>query len=190
MRAGAITLAGDSDWRANAHGGPRVNLVSSHAPRIVGDLMALEPVVIRTDAPIAQAARLIDQHHVAGLPVVDGAGTLVGVISQTDLLRARATEYLWAKWAELRVKHLMTSPPLTVHRDTPLALAARKMERHHVHRLVVVADEDEALPIGVISTSDLVHAMSAIPPEETPAPGPDGQDAATGGSEPGTTGDT
>jgi CBS domain-containing protein len=166
-----------------------VNLVSSLTPRIVGDLMALEPVVIRADAPILQAAQLIDRHHVAGLPVVDGAGTLVGVISQTDLLRARATEYLWANWSELRVKHLMSSPALTVHRDTPLALAARKMERHHVHRLVVVADEDETLPIGVISTSDLVHAMSAIPPGEMPAPGPEAQGAAEGG-DPGAPGDT
>ena len=165
-----------------------MNLVLSHAPRIVGDLMALEPVVVRADAPIAQAAQLMDRHHVAGLPVVDGAGTLAGVISQTDLLRARATEYLWANWSELRVKHLMTSPAVTVHRDTPLALAARRMERHHVHRLVVVGDEDETLPIGVISTSDLVHAMSAIPPEATPEPGPEAQEAGKGG-EPGSPGE-
>ena len=105
----------------------------------------------------------MDAHQIHGLPVVDPAGTLVGVISQTDLLRARATEYLWANWEGLRVRHLMTSPALTVHRDSPLALAARKMERHHVHRLVVIADDDETLPIGVLSNSDLVHAMSAGP---------------------------
>jgi CBS domain-containing protein len=107
--------------------------------------------------------------------VVDGGGTLVGVISQTDLLRARATEYLWANWEGLRVKHLMTSPALTVHRDQPLAIAARKMERNHVHRLVVVADNDETFPIGVLSTSDLVRAMSAVPgvPPEPVEPPPD-----------------
>ena len=146
-----------------------MNVVSLNAPRFVGDLMAIEPVVVRADAPLAEAARLMDGCHVSGLPVVDGAGTLVGVISQTDLLRARATEYLWANWPGLRVKHLMTSPALTVHRDAALTLAARKMERHHVHRLVVVADEDETFPIGVLSTSDLVRAMSAIG-VEVPAP--------------------
>lgn len=140
-----------------------MNVVPLNVPRVVGDLMAIEPVVIHSDAPLPEAARLMDAHHIHGLPVVDPAGTLVGVISQTDLLRARATEYLWANWEGLRVKHLMTSPALTVHRDSPLALAARKMERHHVHRLVVVADEDETLPIGVISTSDLVRAMSVLP---------------------------
>jgi CBS domain-containing protein len=146
-----------------------VNVVSMHAPRLVGDLMAPEPVVIRADAGLGDAAKLLERHHISGLPVVDGAGMLVGVISQTDLLRARATEYLWANWQGLLVKHLMTSPALTIHRDQPLTVAARKMERHHIHRLVVVADSDESPPIGVISTSDLVRAMSGLPGDEPPA---------------------
>lgn len=156
-----------------------MNIVSLKAPRLVGDLMALEPVLVRTDAPLAEAALLMERHHVAGLPVVDHAGTLVGVISQTDLLRARATEYLWVNWSGLRVKHLMTSPALTIRRDAPLTIAARRMERHHVHRLVVVADEDETLPIGVISNSDLIRAMSAVPVEAPDETGADetGQDA-------------
>lgn len=133
--------------------------------RTVGELMAIEPVLVRVDAPLVEAARLMDRHRIAGLPVVDGSGSLLGVISQTDLLRARATEYLWANWQGLRVRHLMTSPALTIRRDQPITLAARKMERHHVHRLVVVAEDDETLPIGVISNSDLVHAMSEVSPE-------------------------
>jgi CBS domain-containing protein len=146
-----------------------MNIVPLNAPRLVGDLMTAEPVVIAADAHLTDAAKLLDQHHIHGLPVTDEAGVLVGVISQTDLLRARATEYLWANWAGLRVKHLMTSPALTIHKDQPIAMAARKMERHHVHRLVVVADEDETLPIGMISTSDVVHAMSAFPSEDDAA---------------------
>jgi CBS domain-containing protein len=161
-----------------------VNVVSLHAPRLVGDLMALEPVVILAEAGLADAAKLLERHHISGLPVVDRAGTLVGVISQTDLLRARATEYLWANWQGLHVKHLMTSPALTIHRDQPLTVAARKMERHHVHRLVVVADSDDSLPIGVISTSDLVRAMSGLPGDEPPALPPESIEPV----EPGTSG--
>jgi CBS domain-containing protein len=132
-------------------------------PRVVGELMAADPITIEVEAPLADAARLMEEQHVSGLPVVDAAGALVGVVSQTDLLRARATEYLWANWAGLRVRHLMTSPAVTVHRQTPLALAARRMDRHHVHRLVVVDDHDDARPIGILSTSDLVRAMAAVP---------------------------
>lgn len=132
----------------------------------VGDHMALAPIVIRSDASLTEAAALMDRHHIHGLPVVDASGALVGVLSQTDLARARATEYLWSNWPGLAVRHLMTSPAITVHRSTPLALAARKMERHRIHRLVVVDDQDETIPIGVLSMTDLVHAIA----EETAAP--------------------
>jgi CBS domain-containing protein len=128
--------------------------------RSVGDLMALEPIVIRVDASLSEAVRLMDEHHISGLPVIDHAGDVVGVISQTDLVHARATEYLWANWAGLAVRHLMSSPALTVRRSTPLEVAARRMERNRVHRLVVVADLDPDLAIGVISTSDLVRALA------------------------------
>lgn len=140
-------------------------------PRLVADLMTEEPIVIRADAHLVDAAQLLEGHHVNGLPVVDGSGALVGVISQTDLLRARATEYLWANWSGLRVSHLMTAPALIVHRDVPLAVAARKMERHRVHRLVVVADSDETRPIGVLSASDVIRAMTALPSDADDAQG-------------------
>lgn len=126
----------------------------------VGDLMAIQPVVIRADASLDDAVRLLGEHRISGLPVVSAAGDVVGVISQTDLAHARATEYLWANWTGLAVRHLMTSPPLTVVRSTLLDDATRKMERHRVHRLVVVADDDPTLPIGVISTSDVVRALA------------------------------
>jgi len=128
--------------------------------RCVGDLMSPQPIVVRADAPLAEAARLIDQHSITGLPVVDDDGVLVGVLSQTDLLRARAAEHLWASWPGLSVRHLMTSPALTTHGSTPVAEAARQMERAGVHRLIVVADDDPHRAIGVISTTDLVHDMA------------------------------
>jgi CBS domain-containing protein len=130
-----------------------------HAPT-VADAMALGPVVIRSDASLTDAARLMDQYRISGLPVVDGAGSLVGVLSQTDLARARATEYLWSNWPGLAVRHLMTHPAVTVQRSVPLAAAAQTMERLHIHRLVVVDDRDEHLPIGVLSLTDIVHAIA------------------------------
>lgn len=150
-----------------------MNTPSMHLPRLVGDLMALEPVVVRADAHLAEAAQLMERHGFGGLPVVDGGGALVGVISEMDLLRARATEHLWANWSGLRVRHLMTSPALTIRRDQPITIAARKMERHHVSRLVVVAEDDETLPIGVLAASDLVRAMAdQLPGDLPPLPEP------------------
>ena len=130
-----------------------------------GDCMAVEPIIVRADATLTEAVGLMDRHHVHGLPVIDPSGSLVGVVSQTDLARARATEYLWSSWPGLAVRHLMTTPAVTVRRSTPLVIAARKMERHAIHRLVVVDDEDERIPIGVLSMTDLIHAIA----EETGA---------------------
>ena len=126
----------------------------------VGDRMAVEPIVIRSDASLTEAAALMDHHHIHGLPVVDASGSLVGVLSQTDLARARATEYLWVNWPGLAVRHLMTSPAITVYRTVPLTIAARKMERHHIHRLVVVDETDPSIPIGLLSMTDLIHAIT------------------------------
>jgi CBS domain-containing protein len=143
---------------------------NQHVSAVVADRMASEPVVIRADASLSQAAEVMDRNHVHGLPVIDHSGALVGVLSQTDLNRARATEYLWVNWPGLAVRHLMTSPAITIHRSTPLIVAARKMEQHGIHRLVVVEDGDETTPIGVLSMTDLIHALA----QETAPEGPNG----------------
>ena len=140
----------------------------------VGDHMARKPIVIRADASLTEAAAVMDHHHVHGLPVVDASGALVGVLSQTDLARVRATEHLWSNWPGLAVRHLMTSPAITIHASSGLDVAARKMARHRIHRLVVVDDADPTIPIGLLSTTDLIHAIA----EETGALAATGQAAA------------
>jgi CBS domain-containing protein len=135
-------------------------MTRSTGPSTVGDLMAVDPIVMGANMPLDEAAELLDRHGISGAPVVDAAGSLVGVLSQTDLIRARSTEYLWANWPGLAVRHLMTTPAVTVERSTPIVIAAARMERHRIHRLVVVADDDRTLPIGVLSTTDVVHAIA------------------------------
>jgi CBS domain-containing protein len=160
-------------WSDHGHmpgEGRGVNVVSIEAPRLVGDVMATEPIIVAVDAGLGDAATLFERHQISGLPVVDGSGALVGVVAESDLLRARATDYLWASWPTLRVKHLMTTPALTIRRDEPLTVAARRMARHRVSRLVVVADEDDTRTIGVIAISDLLRAMAELPADEPPAP--------------------
>ena len=95
-----------------------------------------------------------------GCPSLTITGALVGVLSQTDLNRARSTEYLWVNWPGIAVRHLMTSPAITIHRSTPMIVAARKMEQHQIHRLVVVEDGDETSPVGVLSMTDLIHVLA------------------------------
>ena len=126
---------------------------------LVRDLMTPDPIVVGADTPLPEVAELLERSDVSGVPVVDLAGGLVGVISRTDLMKVRATDDLWSRWPGLAAKHLMTHPALTISAETPIPVAIRRMEAEHVHRLVVVAD-DGTTPIGVISTTDIVRAMT------------------------------
>lgn len=124
----------------------------------VGDIMTPDPILVRADEPLHVVARVLEENEISGVPVTDEQGNLVGVLSETDLVRARATEHLWSRWPGLTVRHLMHSPVLTADRSMSVEEAAVLMERAHVHRLVVVA-EDQQTPVGILSTSDLVRAM-------------------------------
>lgn len=129
----------------------------------VGNLMSVDPVVVDADAPITQAELLIKSYRISGLPVVSD-GVLVGVVSQTDLLNARSSELIGANWERVRVRHLMSRPAVTVHLNTSVERAARLMLEQHIHRLVVV-DEEEA-PVGVLTSTDLLRTLL---PDEDPA---------------------
>jgi CBS domain-containing protein len=126
----------------------------------VGNLMSLDPIVIGSDQPAADAERLLKTYRVGGLPVVEG-GDLVGVISQADLMVARSSEMIGANWDRMRVRHLMTHPAITVHATATLAHAAKLMIQRHIHRLVVVSDGGE--PIGVLTTLDLLRVLTEDP---------------------------
>jgi len=127
----------------------------------VGELMSIDPVTIGADEPAHNAEVLMSSKRVSGLPVIDRAGRLVGVVSQTDLVRAHAAGQTLTAWPGLAVRHLMTSPALTIRVNESLIDAARRMEDRHVHRLVVVSPDGEQ-PIGVVSTLDLVGTLAEL----------------------------
>ena len=124
--------------------------------RTVGEVMTANPISISETASLAQAAGILDRNKITGLPVLDENGVLVGVLSQTDLVRARANQHLVSNWPGLAVEQIMTKPALTIAATATLEEAAREMELHRVHRLVVT--DATATPIGIISTSDLVRS--------------------------------
>lgn len=124
----------------------------------VGDVMTRGTIAVRDDVPLAEAAQLLDKHHISGVPVVDRDGELVGVLSQTDLLRARVIDHLWSVLPGLAVRHLMTAPAVVATEETTIDEAAELMEQMQIHRLVVVGP-DRRTPVGILSVSDLIHEM-------------------------------
>lgn len=127
-----------------------------HALR-VADLMTIDPVTVASDASIETAERLLRVNKISGLPVVDAAIDLVGVISQSDLLLAGTPSIeaaLRNRPSGLRVGELMSSPALTIPLTASIFEAARQMRDARVHRLVAV--DDEGRPVGVLSAMDFV----------------------------------
>jgi CBS domain-containing protein len=127
----------------------------------VADVMTMDPVTVGVDASIEAAERLLAAYRISGLPVVDDAGQLVGVLSRTDLLLdggQTLTQLVRGRMSGLRVGELMSSPALTVSLSATLVEAARIMRDERVHRLVVVNDDDA--PIGVLSATDYVTLIA------------------------------
>jgi CBS domain-containing protein len=124
----------------------------------VENVMTVSPLVISEQEAIAGVAGLLADYDVSGLPVVDSAARLVGVISQTDLVRLQGAAIPWTGWHGVIVRDLMSWPAQTIDATSSLDDAARQMTATGVHRLIVV-DEDIA-PIGVISESDLIREIA------------------------------
>ena len=127
----------------------------------VADLMTLDPVTVQIDATIEEAETLLREFHVTGLPVVDAAQRLVGVISQTDLLYLAIPSVralIRHREGGIRVGEVMSTPPVTIDGSATIADAARAMHRDHLHRLVVV--DTQGRPIGVIAAMDFVALVA------------------------------
>jgi CBS domain-containing protein len=140
------------------------------SPHIVRDVMTRDVAVVGSDAAFKEIVRILHERKVSALPVVDGGGQVLGVVSEADLLHKeefrdsdpdRYTQLRrlsdMAKAGSVTAGELMTRPALTVTADATLAQAARTMARARVKRLPVV-DTDGRLE-GVVSRVDLLKVF-------------------------------
>ncbi|MCI3278183.1 CBS domain-containing protein [Streptomyces cylindrosporus] len=123
--------------------------------RIVGEVMTREVVEARRETPFKDVARLLDEHRISGLPVVDHDDKVLGVVSGTDLIRRQAERPV--NGHAPTAGDLMSTPAITVHPQQRVADAARVMERHGVERLPVVDEEDRL--IGIATRRDLLRVF-------------------------------
>src|SRR5215467_1500185 len=157
----------------------------------VHDVMTWGAITVEPDASVARAVRLMLQNKISGLPVVDGEGQLVGMVTEGDFLRRGELGTQWhrPRWLEFllgpgrlaaeyvrssgqKVGEVMTIEPWTVTPETPLDEVVHLMERHRVKRLPVVQD---GKLIGIVSRANLLHALASVAREVKP---PAGDDAA------------
>ncbi|WKZ83445.1 MAG: CBS domain-containing protein [Acidimicrobiia bacterium] len=139
----------------------------------VRDLMTTEPITTTPETGLKEAARAMLDARVSGLPVVDGDGRLVGIVTEGDFLRQEATRDQPYRFSLLdalfgdqppahpgaeTVGEVMTEQVLTVAPDTNLGEAARVMANRKVNRLPVI--DGGGVLVGIISRADVMSAFT------------------------------
>lgn len=118
-------------------------------------------VTIREHETVAQAARLLVQHNIGALPVVDSTGAPVGLISERDLVKV-----LDGKEVEVRslpASRVMRTPAPSCSEGDTVQEVMGRMTRNRLRHLLVVTDQDL---VGVISVGDLVkHRLEELETE-------------------------
>ncbi len=141
----------------------------------VAEVMSAPVVTVGPETPLRSVAARLVEHGISGMPVLAADGTVLGVVSEADiLLRGRAAgparSHLLAAhsdaegaWLEAKLDartagEAMTSPAITVRADAPLAQAAALLVDRDVNRLPVV-DGRQRL-VGIVTRADLVRAFA------------------------------
>ena len=127
----------------------------------VAELMQRNVKTVESQVSLAEAIVSLADAHISGMPVVDGVGKVIGVLSTTDVLTAEAeVDDPGAREALLEnttVQDIMTPRPYTIGPREDVREAARQMLYADVHRLFVAEGEQV---IGIISTTDIVRAVA------------------------------
>jgi CBS domain-containing protein len=141
-------------------------------------VMTRPVITVTPDTTIVEAATVMLQRHVSGLPVVDASGKLVGVVSEGDFIRRAeiGTARKRGRWLRFvlgpgksasdfvhehgrKVLEVMSTSPLTITEDTALAEIVALMEKNHVKRLPVMRGHHI---VGIVSRANLLQAVASL----------------------------
>jgi CBS domain-containing protein len=144
------------------------------------DVMSKPVISVHPDTPLREVARLLLDKKISAVPVVDNNGTLIGMVSEGDLIRPdRAAREAWRQsWLEIfaegeplapellawlqsqnhNARAVMSAPAVTVTEDTELGEIARVLITHRIKRVPVVRD---GRVTGIVARDDLLRALAS-----------------------------
>jgi len=143
------------------------------------EIMSLHVITIAADAPVSEAIDTMLYHRIGGLPVVDPAGKLVGIVSEGDFIRRveLGTEKRRNRWLSTlagseqiaidfarqhgrKVSEIMSPGPITIGEDTSLEQIVRLMEARNIKRFPVMRGDEI---VGMVTRSDFLAALANLP---------------------------
>ena len=141
-------------------------------------IMTRPVITVTPDTTIVDAANLMLRQHISGLPVVDAAGKLVGIVSEGDFIRRGEIGTERKRGALLRfvlgagksasdfvhehgckISEIMNPSPVTITEDTPLADIVDLMEKRNVKRLPVLRNDKV---VGIVTRANLLQAVASM----------------------------
>jgi CBS domain-containing protein len=141
-------------------------------------IMTRPVITVAPETPMVEAANTMLQRHVSGLPVVNKAGELVGIISEGDFIRrseigtqrkrGRFLKFILGSGKEAtdfvhehgrKIAEIMTPDPLTIDEETDLEKIVELMEKNGVKRLPVMRGDKL---VGIVSRSNLLQAVASL----------------------------
>lgn len=143
------------------------------------DFMTKDVVAVRPEATVEELARLLIEHKISGVPVVDDKKHLIGIVTENDLisqnkrlhiptmirlfdafivLGSSKIEEEIKKMVATTVGEICTKKVVTITEDTPLQEVATIMSEKKIHLLPVLRDK---VVVGIIGKADIVEALSA-----------------------------
>lgn len=149
--------------------------------KTVADVMSHNPILVKAQTPLKEAIQILAEKRISGLPVIDDAGKLVGIISETDLMWQEtgvtppayimildSVIYLQNPGTYERDLHkalgqtvgeVMSKNPVAISPDKSLKEAAQLIQNHKVQRLPVLDNGGNV--IGILTRGDIIRAMAA-----------------------------
>lgn len=141
------------------------------------DIMTTPAISVRPEITVQELAAMLLEKQISAVPVIDEDGTLLGIVSEGDLVRRveTGTDGPGSWWLDFlasptirqerfikshgrRVSDVMTRNPMTIQPDTPLAEIATILEKNRIKRLPVV---DGDAVVGIVSRANLLHGLIA-----------------------------
>jgi len=153
------------------------------------DIMTTEVITVAPSDTIEHAMRLMLQKRISGLPVVDSAGQLVGMVTEGDFLRRTelGTERKRPRWLQFcigpgklateyvheagrTIDEVMTQDVVSAGEDAALQDIVAMMERHRIKRVPIVR---AGKLVGIVTRVNLLHALATVAHEIAPSPAND-----------------
>jgi len=142
------------------------------------DVMVRDVITVRAETDVADAIKLLSEHDLSALPVVDARDHVIGIISEADLIHrvelgtekhrpwwleavtgASALAEDFAKSHGKKVEELMTTDVVSANEDTPLSEIAALLERNRIKRVPIIR---HGKLVGMVSRSNLIQALASI----------------------------